>query len=257
MILAFLQLIGRSTINFYSNLFFGLYNFIIGFFFLFFPPFYFKRFLDEMLNIGLSSIPLVSMTALFTGSVLALQSYIGFARFDATSSIPMVVLVSITRELGPVLTGLMLSGRISSSIASEVGSMKITDQLDAIYIMGLEKNQYIFRPKLIAMMISMPILTIISDILGVYGGYLVSTLKLGYSAHIYQKMTFDVLDFSDILSGVIKSSFFGIIIVFIGYVCGLYAYKNTTGIGIATRNAVVCTTILILIVNYLLTYILF
>jgi phospholipid/cholesterol/gamma-HCH transport system permease protein len=229
----------------------------MAFFSLFFKPFYFRRLWVELLNIGVASVPIVGMTALFSGSVLALQSYVGFSRVDASSSIPLVVVLSITRELGPVLTGLMLSGRIASNIASEVGSMKITDQIDAMYIMGIDKNQYLLRPRLISMVIFMPILAIIADILGIFGGYLVSIYKLGYSSVSYQKMTFDFLKFEDVVSGLIKASCFGVIIVLTGYVCGLYAMKNTYGVGIATRNAVVCSTILILVANYFLTYFLF
>jgi phospholipid/cholesterol/gamma-HCH transport system permease protein len=257
MLVGFLQFVGKSVLNFYSDLFFRIKLFLVNLFVLFFPPFYLRRFFSELLTIGVASIPIVGMTAIFTGSVLALQSFIGFSRMDAGSSIPMVVVLSITRELGPVLTGLMLSGRVASNIASEVGSMKITDQLDAMYIMGIEKNHYILRPKLTAMLISMPILTLISDILGIFGGYLISITKLGYSPHSYEKMTFDFLNLNDVISGIIKASFFGVIIILIGYFSGLLAQKNTTGVGVSTRNAVVCSTILILIANYCLTYLLF
>jgi phospholipid/cholesterol/gamma-HCH transport system permease protein len=253
----FLEFTGRSIINFYSNLFSNTKLFFQGLLFFFTSPFYSKRFGDEIINIGLSSIPIVSMTALFSGSVLALQSYVGFSRMDATNSIPIVVALSMIRELGPVLTGLMLSGRIASNIASEIGSMKITDQLDAMHIIGVEKIQYLLRPKLIAMILCMPLLTLIADIFGLYGGYLISITKLNYNPITYQKMTFDFLTFDDISSGIIKSSCFGLIIILVGYFSGLSSVKNTYGVGISTRNAVVYSTGLILIANYLLTYILF
>ncbi len=256
-ILNFLQYNGRSLINFYCNLFFRMKVIFISLMNLFCKPFYFKRLWSEFVNIGVASIPIVAMTAVFSGSVLALQSYVGFSRVDASSSIPLVVVLSITRELGPVLTGLMLSGRIASNIASEVGSMKITDQIDAMYVMGIDKNQYLLRPRLISMIIFMPILALIADVLGIFGGYLVSVFKLNYSSVGYQKMTFDFLKFEDVMSGLIKASFFGLIIVLTGYICGLNSMKNTYGVGIATRNAVVCSTIFILVANYFLTYLLF
>ena len=257
MITNVLRYVGKSVVNFYIDLFCKIKSLMSNIALLFYPPYYSRRLCMEMLNIGLTSIPMVGMTALFTGTVLALQSFIGFSRFSASSSIPMVVVLSITRELGPVLTGLMLSGRIASNIASEIGSMKITDQLDALQIIGVERSQYLLRPKLTAMIISMPLLTLISDILGIFGGYLISVLKLDYSNHLYQKMTFDFLNFGDVISGIVKASFFGIIIVFTGYISGLLAQKNTIGVGVATRNAVVCSTVLILVVNYCLTYFLF
>ena len=197
------------------------------------------------------------MTAIFSGSVLALQSYVGFSQYNASESIPLIVVLSITRELGPVLTGLMLSGRVASNIASEIGAMRITDQLDAIKIIGIEKIQYLLRPKLVAMIIFMPILTIVSDVLGMVGGYLVSIYKLGFNDGLYIKATFDYLKMSDVYYGIIKSFYFGIIIICIGYISGLLAQQNSHGTGIATRNAVVYSTICILIANYILTYILF
>jgi phospholipid/cholesterol/gamma-HCH transport system permease protein len=256
-ILKFPQFLGKKTIDFNQLIgrnFINLLSFLTT---IFSKPFYFKRLLEELINIGITSTPIVAMTALFSGSVLALQSYVGFSQYNASESIPLVVVLSTTRELGPVLTGLMLSGRIASNIASEIGAMRITDQLDAIKIIGIEKNQYLLRPKLFAMILFMPILTIISDVLGIFGGYLVSIYKLGFNKALYIKATFDYLKMSDIYYGIIKSFYFGIIIILIGYLSGLYAQKNSHGTGIATRNAVVYSTVCILIANYVLTYLLF
>lgn len=256
-LIKFPALVGRKTLNFFQ--FMG--ERAISFFYLiitiFSKPIYFQRLWEEIINIGVTSVPIVAMTAIFSGSVLALQSYVGFSQYNAADSIPLVVVLSITRELGPVLTGLMLSGRIASNIASEIGAMRITDQLDAIKIIGIEKTQYLLRPKLIAMILFMPILTIISDTLGIFGGYLVSIYKLKFNEAAYIKSTLDYLKMSDIWYGIIKSFYFGIIIICVGYLSGLYAQKNSHGTGIATRNAVVYSTVLILIANYLLTYILF
>lgn len=256
-ILKFPQFIGKKTIDF--NQFIGRTTINLLYFLItiFSKPFYFRRLLEELINIGITSTPIVAMTALFSGSVLALQSYVGFSQYNASESIPLVVVLSITRELGPVLTGLMLSGRIASNIASEIGAMRITDQLDAIKIIGIEKINYLLRPKLLAMILFMPILTLVSDTLGIFGGYLVSIYKLGFNEALYIKATFEYLKMSDIHYGIIKSFYFGLIIVLIGYTSGLYSQKNSHGTGIATRNAVVYSTICILIANYILTYILF
>ncbi len=256
-ILKFPQLLGRKTIGFHQFIGKNFINFLNFLVILLSKPFYFKRLWEELINIGITSTPIVAMTAIFSGSVLALQSYVGFSQYNASESIPLIVVLSITRELGPVLTGLMLSGRIASNIASEIGAMRITDQLDAIKIIGIEKIQYLLRPKLIAMIIFMPILTLISDVLGMLGGYIVSIYKLGFNDALYIKATFDYLKMSDIYYGIIKSFYFGMIIVCIGYVSGLSAQQNSHGTGIATRNAVVYSTICILITNYILTYILF
>ena len=251
------QFIGKKTLDLPRFMGRNTINFLSFFIMIFSKPFFFKRFIEELINIGITSAPIVAMTAIFSGSVLALQSYVGFSQYNASESIPLIVVLSITRELGPVLTGFILSGRIASNIASEIGAMRITDQLDAIKIIGIEKNQYLLRPKLIAMIISMPILTLVSNVLGIFGGYLISIYKLGFNEALYIKATFDFLKMSDIYYGIVKSFYFGVIIVIIGYISGLYAKKNSHGTGIATRNAVVYSTICILIANYALTYLLF
>lgn len=256
-IIDFLASLGKSIVNFYKNLFKAIINFISTILAIFTPPYYPKAIYEQLLVIGVSSIPIVALTALFSGSVLALQSYVGFSRMSNIDSIPLIVVLSITRELGPVLTGLMVAGRVSSTIASEVGAMKVSEQIDAIYIMGIDINKYLLRPKLFAIIIFMPILTLIADVLGVFGGYLVSIYKLNYNPALYEKLTFDFLKFEDVMSGLTKASVFGIIIVIIGYYFGLKATTGASGVGLVTRNAVVSSTILILVANYFLTYWLF
>ncbi len=250
------QIIGKKTINiaeFVGEKIIAFFNFLLVFFSI---PIYPRRLLSELITIGLTSVPIIALTAIFSGSVLALQSYIGFSQFNASDSIPLIVVLSITRELGPVLTGLMLSGRIASNIASEISTMKITDQLDAMKIIGIEKNQYLLRPKIIAMLISTPFLILIADTLGIFGGYLVSIYKLGFNEALYIKSTLQCLKIDDIVYGMIKSFSFGLLIILIGYLSGLCSQKNSSGAGIATRNAVVYSSVCILVANYVLTFIL-
>lgn len=249
--------IGEHNINFFRK----INSFLLaGFLFLgamFRKPIYLKEILTQIALIGFGSIPIVALTGIFTGSVLALQTYIGFSRLNNMESIPLVVVISMTRELGPVLTALMLSGRISSGIASEIGSMKISDQLNAMKIMGISHIKYLFRPRIIAILVFMPILTIIADIMGIFGGYLVSVTKLNYNSVMYQKLTYDFLKAEDVISGIQKAIFFGVIIVSTGYIFGFKSEFGSSSVSSSTKNAVVFSTVLILIFNYVLTYLLF
>jgi phospholipid/cholesterol/gamma-HCH transport system permease protein len=189
--------------------------------------------------------------------VLALQSYTGFSRFSAESSIASVVVLSITRELGPVLAGLMLAGRVGAAIAAEIGTMKVTEQIDALYTLGADPFKYLFGPRVIAGIITLPLLVILADIIGVFGGYLVSIYKLGFSPYSYLQNTFDYLETSDVTSGLIKAAFFGLIVTSMGCYHGYFSAGGAQGVGKATTNAVVSASILILLANYIITGLLF
>ena len=145
------------------------------------PPFYGRLFARALLEIGYFSLPVVALTAIFTGMVLALQSYTGFARFSAESAIANVVVLSITRELGPVLAGLMVAGRIGAAMAAEIGTMRVTDQIDALSTLSTNPMKYLVAPRLLAGIVALPMLVVVADILGVLGGFIVSTLKLGFN----------------------------------------------------------------------------
>jgi len=222
-----------------------------------FRRFYSRELFKQMLFIGYYSLPVIGLTAIFTGAVLALQSYSGFSRFNAESSIASVVVLSITRELGPVLAGLMLAGRVGAAIAAEIGTMKVTEQIDALYTLGANPYQYLFLPRIIAGLSLMPILVIIADIIGVMGGYLVSVYKLGFSPYAYLKNTFDFLEVPDVTSGLIKAAVFGLIVTLMGCYNGLHSDKGAQGVGDATTNAVVSASVLILLCNYIITGFLF
>ncbi len=222
-----------------------------------YPPFYFRQFFKELYKIGFLSLPVVGLTAIFTGMVLALQSYTGFARFSAENSIATVVILSITRELGPVLGGLMVAGRVGAAMAAEIGTMRVTEQIDALVTLSTNPFKYLIAPKVVASVISLPFLVLCADVIGVLGGYLISVHKLKFNGAIYLEQTFKYLEAQDVNSGLIKAAVFGFIIALFGCYQGYKSRGGAQGVGFATTNAVVSASITILIANYILTAILF
>lgn len=220
-------------------------------------PFYFRVVFHQMIKIGYYSLPVVGLTAIFSGAVLALQSYSGFSRFNAESTIATVVVLSITRELGPVLAGLMVAGRVGASIAAEIGTMRVTEQIDALRTLSTNPIKYLVVPRLIASILVLPLLVLIADIIGVMGGYLVSIHSLGFSAGPYLANTFKFLEIIDVVSGLVKASCFGFLIAVMGCYFGYNSSGGAEGVGNATTNAVVSSSIFILIFNYLITFIFF
>jgi phospholipid/cholesterol/gamma-HCH transport system permease protein len=221
------------------------------------PPFYLRHVGLQMMEIGYYSLPVVGMTALFTGMVLALQSYTGFARFSAEGAVATVVVVSITRELGPVIAGLMVAGRIGASMAAEIGTMRVTEQIDALHTLSTNPMKYLVAPRIIAGAAMLPLLVLVADIIGVFGGYIVGVYKLDFNAGTYLKQTFDYLEVMDVVSGLVKASVFGFIISLMGCYHGYNSEGGAQGVGRATTNAVVSASILILVFNYGITEIFF
>ena len=160
------------------------------------PPFYSRLVLRQIIEIGFYSLPVVGLTAIFTGMVLALQSYTGFARFNAESAVATVVVLSITRELAPVLAGLMIAGRIGAAMAAEIGTMRVTEQIDALSTLSTNPYKYLVAPRLVAGVVMLPCCVLVADIIGVFGGYLVSVYKLGFNANMYIKNTMQFLELS-------------------------------------------------------------
>jgi phospholipid/cholesterol/gamma-HCH transport system permease protein len=223
----------------------------------FLPPFYWRHIGRQMLDIGYFSLPVVGMTALFTGMVLALQSYTGFARFSAESAVATVVVLSMTRELGPVIAGLMVAGRIGASMAAEIGTMRVTEQIDALHTLSTNPMKYLVAPRLIAGTTMLPLLVLVADIIGVFGGYIVGVYKLDFNAATYLKQTFDFLEFMDVFSGLVKAAAFGFLISLMGCYHGYNSEGGAQGVGRATTNAVVSASILILVFNYAITELFF
>ncbi len=221
------------------------------------PPFYPRLILRQMIEIGYYSLPVVGLTAIFTGMVLALQTFTGFTRFNAESAIPNVVVISITRELGPVLAGLMVAGRIGASMAAEIGTMRVTDQIDALTTLSTNPMKYLVAPRLIAGLAMLPLLVVVADIIGVFGGYLVSIYKLGFNPGVYLKNTLDFMEPIDVVSGLVKAAAFGYLVALMGCYHGYQSRGGAQGVGTATTNAVVSASILILTFNYAITELFF
>lgn len=223
----------------------------------FIPPTFFKQIARQFIDIGYYSLPVVGLTALFTGMVLALQSYTGMTRFNAESAIAGVVVLSVTRELAPVLAGLMVAGRVGAAIAAEIGTMRVTEQIDALTTLSVNPFKYLVAPRIIAGTITLPILVLIGDIIGVYGGYAVAIYKLDFSPGAYISQTWDILQAVDVVSGLVKAGAFGFIVTVLGCYHGYNSGRGAQGVGAATTNAVVSASIMILIFNYIITQIFF
>jgi phospholipid/cholesterol/gamma-HCH transport system permease protein len=223
------------------------------------PPFYARRIAQQMIDIGYFSLPVVGLTAIFSGMVLALQSYTGFARFEAGSetAVANVVVISLTRELGPVLAGLMVAGRIGAAMAAEIGTMRVTEQIDALTTLSTNPFKYLVVPRLIAGLLMLPVLVLVADIIGVFGGFLVSVYKLGFNPATYINNSYDFTKAFDVVSGLIKAGVFGFVIALMGCYNGYYSRGGAQGVGAATTNAVVSASILILTTNYAMTELFF
>ncbi|HEX3994938.1 MAG TPA: ABC transporter permease [Acetobacteraceae bacterium] len=217
------------------------------------PPFYGRLFLKALVDIGYFSLPVVALTAVFTGMVLALQSYTGFARFSAQSAVANLVVLSMTRELGPVLAGLMVAGRVGAAMAAELGTMRVTDQIDALTTLSTSPMKYLVAPRLLAGTLALPLLVVIADILGVMGGFIVSVLKLGFNENVYLTNTLNFVQSDDVISGLAKAAVFGFIIALMGCYQGYNSRGGAQGVGAATTAAVVSASILILASDYVLT----
>jgi len=217
------------------------------------PPFYPREFLQAVLAIGWFSLPVVGLTALFTGGALALQIYSGGARFNAESVVPSIVAIGMVRELGPVLGGLMVAARVASSIAAEIGTMKVTEQIDALTTLSTNPPKYLVTPRILAAVLVMPLLVAVGDSIGIYGGYLVGVHQLGFNPATYLKNTVDYLQSWDVVSGMIKGAVFGFIVALMGCYHGMQSGRGAQGVGRATKAAVQAAARAILAANFLLT----
>ncbi|MCL4676508.1 MAG: ABC transporter permease [Pararhodobacter sp.] len=217
------------------------------------PPLHLRELLVQLVQIGWLSLPVVGLTALFTGGALALQIYAGSARFSAEFAVPSITAIGMVRELGPVLGGLMVAARVASSIAAEIGTMKVTEQIDALRTLAVEPMQYLTVPRLLAATLAMPVLVAVGDAIGILGGYAVGVSRLGFDGSVYLRNTLDFLEFWDIASGMVKGAAFGFLVALSGCYLGMHSGRGAQGVGEATKSAVVLASILILTANYLLT----
>lgn len=255
--LQFVDKLGRVLLNFFEAAGrLGLFAFeaIVQ---IFHPPFYGRAFGRQLIEIGFYSLPVVALTTFFSGMVIALQTYTGFSQFSSEGPVAMVVLISVTRELAPVMAGLMVAGRIGAAMAAELGTMRVTEQIDALTTLATNPFRYLIVPRILAGIIMLPILVLIGDIIGICGGYLIGIYKLEFNASTYLMNTWEYLKPMDIISGMVKAGVFGFIITLLGCYNGFYSKGGAQGVGQATTNAVVSASILILIFNYILTEVFF
>lgn len=217
------------------------------------PPLELKHIFKQMLEVGYKSIPVVIVTAIFTGMVFALQTYTGFKRFGAESLVGTVVALSMTRELGPVLTGLIVAGRAGAAMAAELGTMRVTEQIDALETLATNPVKYLIVPRFIAGIVMLPALSVCADVIGIMGGYVVTVGLFKTSSVVYWKQTWNYLESSDIYNGLVKACFFGAAISLISSYKGFYTSGGAEGVGKATTGAVVISSMTILISDYFLS----
>ncbi|MDG6093700.1 ABC transporter permease [Acetobacter sp. AN02] len=217
------------------------------------PPYYGRVFAAALLDTGFLSLPVVALTALFSGGVIALQSYTGFAQYHAQSAIANIVVLAVTRELGPVLAGLMVAGRVGAAMAAEIGTMRVTDQIDALTTLRTNPMKYLVTPRLLAGLIALPFLVMVADVLGVAGGFTVAVVKLGFAPNSYITATLNALTIEDVTVGLVKAAVFGFIITLMGCYYGYNSRGGAEGVGSSTTSAVVAASILLLAFDYLLT----
>lgn len=218
---------------------------------------YLRQLVRQMIDIGYYSLPVVGLTAIFTGMVLALQSYTGFSRFEAQSAVATIVVLSVTRELGPVLAGLMVAGRVGASMAAELGTMRVTEQIDALSTLSTDPFRFLIFPRILAGVLMLPLLVLVADIIGVMGGFIVGVAKLGFGPVEYINSTLEFLEFEDVMSGLVKAAVFGFLVTLMGCYQGYNSGRGAQGVGTATTRAVVSASIMILVSNYIVTEIFF
>ncbi|WP_420556086.1 MlaE family ABC transporter permease [Roseovarius sp.] len=221
------------------------------------PPFYPRELFNALMQVGWLSLPVVGLTAIFTGGALALQIYSGGARFNAEAVVPQIVAIGMVRELGPVLVGLMIAARVTSSIAAEIATMKVTEQIDALVTLSTHPMKYLVAPRVLAALLTVPLLVGVGDIIGILGGYTVGVQNLGFNAATYIQNTVNFLEPLDIISSLVKGAVFGVIAAVMGCYYGMNSGRGAQGVGRATKGSVQAAAILILAANFLLTGVFF
>ncbi|QPM89317.1 MlaE family ABC transporter permease [Pseudooceanicola algae] len=244
--LGFLAMVGRLAIFFGQTL-----SHMVR------PPFYGREFAMALLNIGWLSLPVVGLTAIFTGGALALQIYAGGSRFDVQAVVPQIVALGVVRELGPVMVGLMIAARVTSSIAAEIATMKVTEQIDALVTLSTHPMKYLTVPRVLAALVTVPLLVGVGDILGIMGGYVVSVHSLGFNPGVYLNNTVNFIEPTDIISSLAKGAAFGVIATVMGCYGGMNSGRGAQGVGQATKSSVEAAAVLTLAANFLLTGVFF
>ena len=249
--------IGQKFLKFLSTIGHFSIFFITAIFWMLRPPWYLKKIFHQIVDIGYFSLPVVGLTTFFSGMVLALQTYNGFTELNSETTVARIVLTSITRELGPVLTGLMVAGRIGAKMAAEIATMRVTEQIDALGTLGTRPMQYLIAPKIIASLICVPILVLLGNTIGILGGYIIAIFKLEFNPSMYLYATVEYLQWIDIIQGTVKAVIFGLIISMVSCYFGFNATKGAEGVGHATTASVVISSVMILTSTYIITALFF
>ncbi|MBW2266478.1 MAG: ABC transporter permease [Deltaproteobacteria bacterium] len=249
----FIETVGRGLIHFIEEFGLVMFLFLAALVWSLRPPFRLRAIFKQMEFVGVNSLLVVILTGTFTGGVLAFQAYHGFRQFSAESLVGSTVALAMTRELGPVLTALMVAGRAGSAMAAELGTMRVTEQIDALYTMAANPIKYLVVPRIIAGVLTLPVLTIIADFVGIIGGYLVGVGLLKINSGIYVAKMVQLVELDDIFNGLIKSVCFGLILSLVGCYKGFYTTGGAQGVGKSTTQAVVVASVCILISDYFLT----
>ena len=247
--------IGRYFINFLSNLGKIFIFFIQSLYHCFIPPYYFNNIVKQIIDIGFFSLPIVGLTGVFIGAVIVLQSSLSGPMIYPEQIIPKIVVITIIKELGPVLISMVMIGKAGSSIAAEIGTMRITEQIDALTTLNINPFKYLIAPRILASVIVFPMLTICADLIGIFGGCITAVREFNHSFNIYIKYTVEFFNILDLTTGLIKATAFGAIISISSCYYGYYCREGARGVGLATTSTVVLSSILIILTNYLITLI--
>jgi phospholipid/cholesterol/gamma-HCH transport system permease protein len=253
----FFFLIGSRVLSFISEMGEILLMFIRSVAWTFVPPFRVRNLIKQMEFIGVKSLFIVVLTGVFSGMVLALQSYHGFKKFGGESLMGGIVALSLLREMGPVMTALMVNARAGSAIAAELGTMRVTEQIDALEIMAINPVHYLVVPRILAGVLVVPLLTAINILVGIFGGYFVGVILLNINSGVFISKMTNMVELADLVQGMVKSVFFGLLLTLIGCYKGYYTYGGAEGVGRATTEAVVISSVSILIGTYVITSLLF
>lgn len=249
----YLERLGKSASELITSTGLMFMMLIQAFMYTFTPPVKFRSIFKQMEFVGVQSLFVVVLTGSFTGMVLALQSFNALKRFGAESLVGPTVALSMARELGPVLTGLMVTGRAGSAMATEIGTMRVTEQIDALVTMAVNPVKYLVVPRILAGIFMFPVLTVIADFVGVVGGYMVGVRLLGINAGVYIGRTVDFVHLEDIFSGLTKSIVFGLITTLVANYYGFYTTGGAEGVGRAATSSVVLASVLILVSDYIMS----
>jgi phospholipid/cholesterol/gamma-HCH transport system permease protein len=250
-------LLGSRALSFVSELGNILLLFTRSMAWTFVPPFRFRNFIKQMEFVGVKSLFIVVLTGVFSGMVLALQSYHGFRKFGGETLMGGIVALSLAREMGPVMTALMVNARAGSAIAAELGTMRVTEQIDALEIMAINPVHYLVVPRIWAGVLMVPLLTAINILVGILGGYFVGVILLHINSGVFINKMIKMVEMSDLVQGMVKSVVFGMILTLVGCYKGYYTSGGAEGVGRATTEAVVISSVAILIGTYVITSLLF